>query len=724
MSYISARQNKKAETIDIAERINGKRIFNSYPINYDFYVDSPNGKYKTIYNTSVDKITPKSSSEFYKELAILKGKKLWESDLNLVQKCLSINYKGKPAPDLNIAFIDIEVAFDHDKGFAPVEDPFNMITAITLKLEWTNQLITLCIPPPTISFELAQNIASKFDNTFVFEDEKEMLSTALDLLEDCDILSGWNSKGFDLPYTINRISRIMSKNDTCRLCFWNELPKATKEEMYGKEINTYDLVGRVHIDLLDLYRKYTYEERHSYSLNAIADYELGESKTVYSGSLDSLYKNDFEKFIEYNRQDVILLSKLEGKLKFISLLNEVAHDTTTLLPTCLGTVATFDQAVINRAHDLGMVVPNKGKYAGSSSEDGIAGAYVAHPKIGIHEWIGVIDINSLYPSALRAMNMGIETIVGQLRPIITDNYIQEKLKSSKNMTTARAWEEQFATLEYEAVIEQKTGIDIIIDWEESGKSDTISAKQCYDLIFNSGKKWMLSANGTIFTYEREAIVPGLFAHWYKIRKEFQKIKAESNSPEEVKYYDRLQHVKKIQLNSGFGAISNPASRFSDNRVGQSITLSGRTICKHMNSFINECITGEYNYKGDAVCYADTDSIFSDGVIDTNEGKVTIEQLYHLSNEFINCKGKEYGINNRIKVKTYDPNSSESYYENIEYVYRHQVSKERWKIEDENGNIIEITEDHSIMIERNGELLECKPKDILETDLLISVINDK
>jgi len=608
MSYISAIQNKKTNCIDVAERVNGKRIFNTYPVDYSFYIDDPNGNHKTIYNTPVTKIIPKSSSEFYKELAILKGKKLWESDLNLVFKCLSSNYKSKPAPDLNICFIDIECDFDQEKsGYAPIEDPFNIITSITLKLEWLNQLVTLAVPPKTISFEKAQKIAEKFENTFVFESEIEMLNTTLDLIQDADILSGWNSEGFDLPYLINRVARIMSINDTRRFCFWNEKPKASKVEKYGKEINTYELVGRVHIDLLDLYRKYTYEERHSYSLNAIAEYELGKSKTVYSGSLDSLYNNDFEKFIEYNRQDVILLSELEEKLKFILLLNEVAHDTTTLLPTCLGTVATFDQAVVNRAHELGLVVPNKGKYIGSSEDRGIVGAYVADPKVGMHEWIGVIDINSLYPSALRAMNMGIETIVGQLRPVITDNYIQDKFKKVSNMTYAHAWEEQFSSLEYQAVMDQKSGIDITIDWEDSGKSDTITAKQCYDLIFNSDQKWMLSANGTIFTYERDAIVPGLFAHWYKIRKEYQKIKAESIVPSEKIYYDRLQHVKKIQLNSGYGAISNPASRFSDNRVGQSITLSGRTICKHMNSFINECITGEYNYKGDAICYADTDS---------------------------------------------------------------------------------------------------------------------
>jgi DNA polymerase elongation subunit (family B) len=519
MSYVSARRNKKTQQIDVVERINGKRVYNSFPIDYSFYVSDSKGKYTSIYNTPLTKITPKSSTEFYKELSILQGKTLWETDLNPVFKCLAANYSNQPVPDLHIAMVDIECEFNKEKGYAPPEDPFNMITAITIDLVWEKKLITLVIPPDNLEPEQIDNIINKFDNTIAFTSEIEMLDAALSLIEDSDVISGWNSSGFDIPYLVNRVARIMSGDDTRRFCLWDEKPQIKKMEKYGKEVSTYELVGRVHLDLLDVYRKFTYEERHSYSLDSIAEYELNSHKTSYEGSLDSLYHNNFEKFIEYNRNDVLLLEKLEDKLKFIALLNVIAHDTTTLIPNCMGTVAMIDQAIINRAHSLGFIVPNKKKI--EIDEDGAAGAYVAYPKVGMHDYIGVTDVNSLYPSTIRALNMGLETIVAQIRPTLTNAFIKEKL-TEHGMTYAKVWEGQFGSKEYQAIMSQKSEIDIIIDWEGTNNSDTLTAKQCYDLIFNSGQPWVLSGNGTIFTYAHDGIIPGLLKKWYAERKTLQR----------------------------------------------------------------------------------------------------------------------------------------------------------------------------------------------------------
>ena len=151
------------------------------------------------------------------------------------------------------------------------------------------------------------------------------------MIEDSDIITGWNSEGYDIPYTVNRVSRVLSKDDTRRFCLWKQLPKKREYEKYGKSAETYDLVGRVHLDSLELYRKYTYEERHTYRLDAIGELEVGEKKTVYEGTLDQLYNNDFRTFIEYNRQDVALLDKLDKKLRFIDLSNSIAHENTVLL---------------------------------------------------------------------------------------------------------------------------------------------------------------------------------------------------------------------------------------------------------------------------------------------------------------------------------------------------------------------------------------------------------
>jgi len=208
----------------------------------------------------------------------------------------------------------------------------------------------------------------------------------------------------------------------------------------------------------------------------------------------------------------------------------------------MGAVAVTEQAIINEAHKRGMIVPNRKKME-EQGDTQAAGAYVAYPKKGIHEWIGSLDINSLYPSAIRALNMGPETIVGQLRQDGTKAYIEAEMAKGKSF--ASAWEGIFGSLEYTAVMGRDVGREITIDWEDGG-SDTLSAAQVNDLIFESNQPWMLSANGTIFTYEKEGIIPGLLKRWYAERKDMQAklkdcIKAGNKIEEE--YWDKRQLVK-------------------------------------------------------------------------------------------------------------------------------------------------------------------------------------
>ena len=202
---------------------------------------------------------------------------------------------------------------------------------------------------------------------------------------------------------------------------WGKYPNRREFERY-KAQETYDTVGRLHLDYMQLYRKYTYHEMHSYSLDAIGEYELGERKTEYQGTLDQLYNNDFETFIRYSRQDVDLLVRMDKKLQFIDLANVIAHDNTVLVQTTMGAVAVTDQAILNEAHSRGLICPDKQHdktqkhYPQTCTA---AGAYVATPKKGFHQWIGSMDLNSLYPSILRSLNMSTETIVGQIRHTLT-----------------------------------------------------------------------------------------------------------------------------------------------------------------------------------------------------------------------------------------------------------------------------------------------------------------
>jgi DNA polymerase elongation subunit (family B) len=607
MSYVDALFDREHDRIHIVERRDGERHYQEYPANYVFYYDDPRGKFLSIFGTPVARFSTRSNKEFRKELRIQNGKRFFESDINPVFRCLEEHYKGVDAPKLHAAFFDIEVDFDPVKGYSRPEDPFNAITAISVYLSWLGQLVTLAVPPRSLSMQSAKELVQDFPNTFLFESESEMLSMFLDLIDDADVLSGWNSEGYDIPYTVNRVIRTLSKDDTRKFCLWGQLPKQRTFERFGAEAITFDLVGRVHMDYMQLYRKYTYEERHSYSLDAILEYEELEGKTKYEGTLDQLYNQDFKKFIEYNRQDVNGLASLDKKLKFLDLANTLAHENTVLLQTTMGAVAVTEQAIINEAHERGLVVPNR-KERLSDEDTQAAGAYVAYPKKGIHDWIGSIDINSLYPSAIRALNMAPETIIGQLRPHMTDRYISDKMRDGASF--AAAWEGLFGTLEYTAVMEQQRGTEITIDWED-GDESIHSAAEVWKMIFDSRNPWVLSANGTIFSYEREGVVPGLLKRWYAERKEMQKKATdfEGKDDAQYEYWDKRQLVKKINLNSLYGAILNPGCRFFDKRIGQSTTLTGRAIAKHMDAYVNECLTGEYNHTGETIIYGDTDSCY-------------------------------------------------------------------------------------------------------------------
>lgn len=722
MAYVDGYYNRDDDVIHVVERDDdGKKHFKEYNPRHIFYYHDPKGKFTSIDGKPLTRVTAKNVKEFRREVAINSNKHIYESDVNPIYRCLADNYLNQDAPKLHVAFYDIEVDFDPERGYASPEDAFMPITAISTQLQWLDTLVCFAIPPKTLSMEEATELVAEFPNTFLFEKEADMLDAFLDLIEDADILSGWNSEGYDIPYTVNRVTKVLSKNDTRRFCLWDQLPRKREYEKYGKTASTYDFVGRVHLDSLELYRKYTYEERHSYRLDAIAEYELGDHKTPYEGTLDQLYNNDFKEFVRYNRQDTALLDKLDKKLKFVDLANTLAHENTVLLQTTMGAVAVTEQAIINEAHRRGMIVPNRKKKTEESAQ--AAGAYVAYPKKGIHEWIGSLDINSLYPSIIRALNMSPETIIGQIRQDGTVHMIQSHIDAAKRNTFASAWEGHFASLEYEAVMNREVGRELTIDWT-SGESDTLSAAQIYDLIFDSNMPWMLSANGTIFTYEKEGIIPGLLKRWYAERKELQKkLKAaiKAGNAIEEEYWHKRQLVKKINLNSLYGALLNQGCRFFDQRLGQSTTLSGRQIVRHMSAKTNEIITGEYDYVGKSVIYGD--SVTGDSIINLEDKSITIAELFDsIPYKVIQDQGKEYAIptSKQINVLGYNGYEDEAQYGEINYVMRHNTAKQLYKITFEDGTTLTVTEDHSIMVDRAGFLTEVRPCDIQDDDLIISL----
>jgi len=742
--YIDAFLEREKNQILVVERNKvGKRIYNQHTTKYSVYWPGARGKVPNIYGQLCEKFHSTKLKEFTREISMLPKTSLHESDINPIFRCLYDNYKNVPNPELHVAFFDIEVDFDPLRGFSSPDDAFSQITAISVYLNWLDRNFTMVIKPKAMSKDVAEDIVSKFEDTILCDSEKELLELFLGLIDDVDILSGWNSEGFDIPYIHNRIVQILGKEETRKLCLWGKFPKKREYEAYGRLTTTYDLVGRVHMDYLQLYRKNTYHEMHSYRLDFVGEYEVGDKKTHYEGSLDSLYNNDFERFIEYNRQDVMLLVKIDAKNKFIELSNNLAHENCVLLATTMGAVGLIDQAIVNESWDLGFVVPNRkhdNRRSEASDDDeddvnisGVVGAYVADPKEGMHDWIGGVDINSLYPSAIRALNMSPETVIGHIiRPEATDKLIYKRMKDEKK-SFADAWNGMFGTLEYNWVINQDL-TPVTVDFED-GSTSTVSASELYDLVFNSGKKLMISANGTIFSWEKSGIIPGLLARWYAERKELQALMREhakkadeETDPDKKKelkkladFYDQRQLIKKILLNSLYGAIGNPGSRFYDPRVAQSTTLSGRCIVKHMQSKINEIIAGDYNHLGISCIYGDTDSVDSSSIINTSVGKKTIEDLFLNGNLFWSERDKEYSVNDQIKLIGYDHSLKTADWKNYNYVYRHKVSKKKYQVSTTDGKSVIVTADHSIMIlTKDGQLVSKKPTELSIGDKVISL----
>lgn len=616
MSYLDAFHDRKKDIIHVVERHNGQRIFKKYRVPYRLYHHDPKGKHVSVFGDRLAKYETHNYREFRTMREQLEGQPLFESDCNVVFRCLSEQYLDAKPPKPNTAFFDIEVDFDTKRGFSKPADPYAPVNAISVYLQWQETMFTVAVPPATMTWDEAKAAVADIPNTFLFETEYDLLHWFFEIIADADIVSGWNSTGYDIPYLVNRVRRVMGEEHLKRFCLWGQEPKERIFQKFKKDHQTFDLIGRQHLDYLDLYSKYTYSEIASRKLDYVGQLEVGETKVPYSGTLDELYNKDFRKFIEYNRQDVALLDKLDRKLKFIDLSLMMAVSNGVVLQTTLGSVALIDQAILNETHARGLVAFDKRNF---KSEGKAAGAYVKDPVKGRHRWIGAVDINSLYPSVIRSLNMSPDTLFAQLLPTYTKPFIERRFAETKSATDA--WHNVFGSLEYQLVMKRTD--DVIRIAFERDQEVEMTAREIYSLVFEQGHPLCLSGNGTIFRTDVEGVIPGLLTRWYSDRKVMQgkakglkKAVATEKDPEKLKsltldmeYWDKMQLVRKILLNSTYGALLNEADRFFDSRIGQSVTLTGRCITRHMISKINETADGDYTLDGRTTIYGDTDSCY-------------------------------------------------------------------------------------------------------------------
>lgn len=574
MSYIDAMYHKRDNRLYIVERIDGVRRTRAVTPELVLHVASPNGQCESIFGERYRRERFTNWRAFEKALtqAAEKGRKVCESDIDPMFRYLAKHYMGVPAPELHVAFFDIEVGFDPDRGFAPPNQPFNPVTAISLYLTAEQRLYSLVLAPPTLSPEAAQAVGRRFDDTGVFTDEAALLDAFLSVIADVDCILGWNSEQYDLPYLVNRVRQVLGEEATKQFCLWAP-PRAREYSKFQRNFQTYELNGRVHLDYLLLYQKHNTQQQHSYRLDFIGEIEVGETKTPYSGTLDELYKQDFEKFIAYNRQDTMLLVKIDGKRKFLDLANQIAHVNCVLLKTTMGSVTLIEQAIINEMHAMGYIVPDRkpvalpagavpavtlahdddppeplddfdlielvaddaddeaaavhrapGRAHGATkmAEGGrtpVVGAFVIEPRAGLHRWIGAIDVNSLYPSTIRAFNMSPETVFGQVVPSETMALVEARIAAGT--PRAEAWEGIFHTLEVGHMLARD---DAMLDLrlEETGELVHLTGAELYELVFQAATPSLcISANGTLFKTDRDGMIPRLLAKWYAERKDMQ-----------------------------------------------------------------------------------------------------------------------------------------------------------------------------------------------------------
>lgn len=541
MTYISAYSNYKDRNSSILvwERTEKEgRVCKKYSPPYYFYVkaddDYEGETFLSMYKDKLKKLSFTDYSDYIEAKNSYKTK--FESDFSPLDRVLMDNYYNADIPKLRYSFFDIEVDVGNNRDKIermPVpsiaEEPIN---AFTLYNQWEKKYYHVSVPPEEwTSDELNLDFSELgYENipnleVLLVKDEIELLNIFLELLSECDLFSGWNSTFFDVTYIYNRIVQLFGEKETSRLCFpGTDVPSTGMQKHFGKDEMTIELNGRVHLDYMEVFKKFTYEGRSSWSLDSICEEELGLNKLEYSGSLRDLYHNDFRHFVSYSIIDVYLLVKLDEKTKFINLTNQMAHENTVTLPTIMGTTKYVDIGTRNHCYyRMGMVVKDKDN---NPKQDPVEGAIVLTPNIGLHEYVGSIDIKSLYPSVLRSLNISPETMIGYFETVETIEYcmglestqeIQQKARQ-KNIDILHFFISMSKEYDWRGIVNKDNRAHTL--HLVSGQSVTKTGKEWNEILKQN--KWSLSAYGVVFDQSNgQGVVASVLTYWYNERVRLQ-----------------------------------------------------------------------------------------------------------------------------------------------------------------------------------------------------------
>ena len=473
---------------------------------------------------------------------------------------------------VNVTTIDIEVA--SDDGFPEPDKADNQITAITIKNNIDNTYYVWGLGTYDVNKSIMKTNRVVYKS---YESEADLLVnfiTHWSSASHCpDVVTGWNTRFFDIPYLVNRIHKLLGEAYVKRLSPWQMIERRDITTM-GRTQTAFELKGISNLDYLDLFKKfaYSYGPQESYKLDHIANVVLGEKKLSYEeyGSLHSLYKHDFQKFIDYNIKDVELVDRIEDKLGLITLCLTMAYQGGVNYNDTFGTTAIWDTIIYRKLHENNIVIP----FGEDKTKTAYPGGFVKEPQVGIHNNMVSFDLNSLYPSIIMQYNMSPETIMNG----------------------------------------QVTKVDIE-DMLATGAGPKAPEGQS------------IAANGQHFNTKRVGIIPLIIDEMYNervgikqqmIQAQQEKEKVDKDDIQELYNIERKiaiaenrQVAIKILLNSLYGALGNRYFRFFDQRIAEAITLTGQLTIRwaeySLNSYLNRVL--KTTSRKDYVVAIDTDSLY-------------------------------------------------------------------------------------------------------------------
>ena len=537
--------------------------YRSFPYTRYAYQKTQNGEYTTLYGDKVTKIYKYTKDD----------PDLFESDVPETTRVLVDTYTESDLPSEGHVILTYDIECEMESGLPNPEEAENELTSIALHDSATNQYWVLVMD------KAGEMLEKKTDKAIVlpFRTEEDMLMKYLELYEMINptIVTGWNIDYFDTPMLYNRIKRLLGKKHANRLspigqCFWSPYRKR------------YFMAGVSYLDYLSLYKNFTYSELDSYRLDSIAQRELGRGKIEYEGNLDILFRDDIEKFIEYNLVDVELVVDFDKKLQFIDTARGICHAGHVPYEDFVYSSKYLEGALLTYLKRKNIVAPNKPadrrermEALKENKQEKFIGAYVKAPIVGKYDWIYDLDLTSLYPSIIMTINISPETKMGKIEDWDAQDFVKGKREK----------------------------------WIING--DTITQDNLK--LFFERSKFSVASNGVLYRTDKVGCIPDILDLWFSQRVEFKnKMKEYGNSGDTEKYewYKKRQLVQKILLNSLYGVLGLPAFRFYDVDNATAVTTTGQTVIKSTADMTNIKYNKELGTPdADSNIYIDTDSVF-------------------------------------------------------------------------------------------------------------------